>query len=57
MPFSFLIERKHCPSENHEIKNGVTILVFAVELQKVRTKFAFAPISERGLGRVSEWYV
>ena len=57
MPFSFLIERKYCPSENHEIKNGVTILVFAVELQKVRTKFAFAPISERGLGRVSEWHV
>ena len=34
-------------------KMGVTVLVFAVELQKVRAN-AFSPIFERGLGRVSK---
>ena len=34
---------------------GVTVLVFAIELQKVRTKLnAFPLIFERGLGRVSK---
>ena len=32
---------------------GVTVLVFAVELQKVCIK-CISPIFERGLGRVSE---
>ena len=33
---------------------GVTVLVFAVELQKVRAPNAFSPIFKRGLGRVSK---
>ena len=33
---------------------GVTVLVFVVELQKVRTKCIFQ-IFERGLGRVSKF--
>ena len=36
---------------------GVTILVFAVELQEVTAPNAFSPIFERGLGRVSKWHV
>ena len=32
---------------------GVTVLVFAVELQKVRTK-CISPIFQKGLGRVSK---
>ena len=35
---------------------GVTVLVFAVELQKVRTKNNFS-IFGRGLGRDSKWHV
>ena len=35
---------------------GITVLVFAVELQKVRAN-AFSLIFERGLGRVSKWNV
>ena len=39
MPIQFcLIERKHCCYLNHGIKNGVTVLFFAVELKKVSTK-------------------
>ena len=34
---------------------GVTVLVFAVELQKVRTT-CISPIFERGLGRDSKWH-
>ena len=33
----FLIERKHCSYQNHERKMAVTVLVFAAELQTVRT--------------------
>ena len=36
---------------------GVTVLVFAVELQKVRTKCIFSLIFERGLRRVSKYNV
>ena len=35
---------------------GVTVLVFAVELRNGAPN-AFSPISERGLGWVSEWHV
>ena len=35
---------------------GVTVLVFAVELQKMCTH-AFPPMFERGLGRVTKWLV
>ena len=40
-----LIEGKHCSYENHEIKNGVSVLVFAVVPPN-----AFSPIFETGLG-------
>ena len=42
----FPIERKHCSYENHEIKKGVTVLVFAVELRMCAPN-AFPPIFER----------
>ena len=35
---------------------GFTVLVFAAELQKVRTKCIFSDFV-RGLGRVSKWHV
>ena len=35
---------------------GVTVLLFAATVQKVRTH-AFSPIIKRGLGRVSKWHV
>ena len=47
MPIFFLIERKHFSYSNHEIKMGVTVLVFAVEQQKVCTKCISSEFWER----------